>query len=306
MARGGAGGIGWIPYRGRVTVRAAPTSTALAPFVATLGPYDLGAGSVGVHRGLPSSTLSITIPETDPLDIAWVGRPGSRIRLRAVVAGLHLNAAELRQEGCTRGVWLTLRPPGAGALLGVPAAALAGHVVDLADVVPAMAELPERLAACRTWPQRRALVERFLLAGLARHGGRADRHDLRATLAALSGTTRVREAAHLLGCSRRHLSTVVRTGIGVTPKEYQRLVRFENARGLLVAGAGAGETDLAAAAAASGFADQAHFTREWRAMAGCTPAAWLRAEGLGRQAATGAIRSQRCNTATPPGPTMGA
>ncbi|MET9343231.1 AraC family transcriptional regulator [Nonomuraea sp. NPDC003804] len=225
-------------------MRANLMSTALAPFVATLDSYDLGSKPVGVHRGLPSSTVSITIPEEESLEIAWVGRPGPSTRLRAVVAGLHLNAAELRQERCTRGVWLTLRPPGVSALLGVPAAALAGHVIDLADVVPAMADLPERLMACRSWPQRRALVEHSLLAGLARHGERADHYRMRATLAALSSTSRVREAAELLGCSRRHLSSMVRTEFGVTPKEYQRLVRFETARGRLVA-AGAGESALA-------------------------------------------------------------
>ena len=71
----------------------------------------------------------------------------------------------------------------------------------------------------------------------------------------------------------------MRAEFGVTPKEYQRLVRFEAARGRLVAEHRGGAA-LAAVAAASGFADQAHLTREWRAMAGCTPTEWLRAEGL--------------------------
>ncbi|HEX2314289.1 MAG TPA: helix-turn-helix domain-containing protein [Thermomonospora sp.] len=258
------------------------------PFVGTLGAYDLGPGPVGVHRGLPSSTVTITIAEQDPLEIAWVGRPGSRRRSPAVVAGLHLGAAELRQEGCTRGVWLTLSPLGTRVLLGLPASELAGQVAELADVVPAMADLPERLAACRTWPQRRAVVERALLGGLARHGERAGRPELGAVLAALSRTGRVQEAARLLGCSRRHLSSVVRGEFGVTPKEYQRLVRFEGARGRLVAAARAGAAGLAEVAAASGFADQAHLTREWRAMAGCTPTEWLRAEGPAVRAGEGA------------------
>ncbi|WP_308126094.1 helix-turn-helix domain-containing protein [Nonomuraea ceibae] len=272
-------------------------SAALAPFVATLSPYELGPGPAGLHRGLPSSTVSITIPEADALEIAWLGRPASRERFRAVVAGLHLDPAELRQEGGTRGVWLTLSPPGAAALLGVPASALAGQVADLADVAPAMAHLPERLAACRSWPHRRALVEAALIAGLARHRASTGGPGLRATLAALSGTGRVQEAARLLGCSRRHLSATVRAGLGVTPKEYQRLLRFEAARGRLVAAARAGTVSLAAVAAASGFADQAHFTREWRAMAGCAPAEWLRAEGLVPKSSI---------PLPPPGPTMGA
>ncbi|MFG3710382.1 helix-turn-helix domain-containing protein [Micromonospora sp. NPDC049460] len=263
-----------------MTVPADHMSTVLAPFVVTLEAYDLGPGPVGVHRGLPSSTVSITIPQEDSLEIGWIGRPGSRQKLRAVVAGLHLDAAELRQERCTRGVYVTLSPLGASTLLGLPASALAGQVADLADVVPAMADLPERLMACRSWPSRRALVERCLVSGLFRHGERANHDELRATLAVLSEASRVQEAAELLGCSRRHLSSTVRAEFGVTPKEYQRLVRFETARGRLVAAANAGRLSLAAVAAASGFADQAHLTREWRAMAACTPMEWLRAEGL--------------------------
>ncbi|MFG1694463.1 helix-turn-helix domain-containing protein [Nonomuraea sp. NPDC049309] len=78
---------------------------------------------------------------------------------------------------------------------------------------------------------------------------------------------------------RRHLSGTVRAALGVTPKEYQRLVRFEAARGGLVAAARSGGVGLAEVAAPAGFADQAHFTREWHAMAGCTPVEWLRTEG---------------------------
>ncbi|MEV5893503.1 helix-turn-helix domain-containing protein [Nonomuraea fuscirosea] len=253
-------------------------SAALASYVAALSAYDLGPG--GVHRGLPSSTISITIPEADSLEIGWFGRSGSPERFRAVVAGLHLDPAELRQRGSTRGVWLTLSPPAAAALLGVPASALSGQVADLADVAPAMAHLPERLADCRSWPQRRALIEEALLAGLDRNERNTGGRELPATLAALSGTARVQEAARLLGCSRRHLSGTVRGALGVTPKQYQRLLRFEAARGELVAAARDGTAGLATVAAAAGFADQAHLTREWRAMAGCTPTEWLRAEVL--------------------------
>ncbi|MET8862872.1 helix-turn-helix domain-containing protein [Nonomuraea sp. NPDC004580] len=250
---------------------------ALASFVVALSPYELGPSA---HRGLPSSTITVTIPESDAVEIAWLERPEPPRRFSAAVAGLHLDAAELRQRGGTRGVWLTLSPLGAGALLGVPASELSGQIADLADVSPAMAHLPEQLAACRSWPQRRALVENALLTGWARHQRHAEGRDVRAALKALSSTARVEEAAGLLGCSRRHLSGTVRAALGVTPKGYQRLLRFETARGALAAAARTQTISLATIAAESGFADQAHFTREWRAMAGCTPTEWLRTEGL--------------------------
>jgi len=59
---------------------------------------------------------------------------------------------------------------------------------------------------------------------------------------------------------------------------YQRIARFEASRRTLTMSARRGASSLAAVAAASGYADQAHLTREWTSLAGCPPAAWLRAE----------------------------
>ena len=56
------------------------------------------------------------------------------------------------------------------------------------------------------------------------------------------------------------------------------IARFSGSRALLGDAAGNGRVSLAAVAAASGYADQAHLTREWQALAGCTPTTWLRTE----------------------------
>jgi AraC-like DNA-binding protein len=88
----------------------------------------------------------------------------------------------------------------------------------------------------------------------------------------------VGEVAAEVGYSRRRLSSVVRAECGVTPKEWQRIARFSASRARLARQAGRGRVSLAALAAATGYADQAHLTREWRALAGCTPTTWLRTE----------------------------
>ena len=72
--------------------------------------------------------------------------------------------------------------------------------------------------------------------------------------------------------------TLVRDECGVAPKEYQRIARFERSRSVLVHNAARGRADLAGVAAVAGYADQSHLTREWTAMAGCTPTTWLREE----------------------------
>ena len=86
-----------------------------------------------------------------------------------------------------------------------------------------------------------------------------------------------------LGCSRRHLSARFREEIGLTPKAFARILRFQRTVGLLDGGA-----DLAGVALACGFADQPHFTREFRALAGRTPTEFLAArlaQGAGYAAA---------------------
>ena len=55
----------------------------------------------------------------------------------------------------------------------------------------------------------------------------------------------------------------------MTPKEWQRLARFEHSHALVREG-----VPLATVAARCGYADQSHLTREWVALAGCSPTEW--------------------------------
>ena len=69
-----------------------------------------------------------------------------------------------------------------------------------------------------------------------------------------------------VGWSRRRLHERFTGEFGVAPKEAARLHRFDHARRLVDAG-----RDLAAVAFEAGFADQAHLSREWRALTGRAP-----------------------------------
>jgi AraC-like DNA-binding protein len=69
------------------------------------------------------------------------------------------------------------------------------------------------------------------------------------------------------GWSHRHFTEQFRRQVGVAPKTAARLLRFQYAVELLAARTGS----LAEVAAAVGYADQAHFTREFAALAGCLP-----------------------------------
>ena len=76
---------------------------------------------------------------------------------------------------------------------------------------------------------------------------------------------RIDALADALGCSRRHLAKRFAEEVGASPKLAARLIRFEAARARL------GSVPLARLAAEHGFADQAHLSREFRALGGVSP-----------------------------------
>ncbi|MEU7188244.1 AraC family transcriptional regulator [Streptomyces sp. NPDC045369] len=74
------------------------------------------------------------------------------------------------------------------------------------------------------------------------------------------------------GCSRFALYRAFRAEFGLAPSDYQRQLRLRHARALLRSGAAPAD-----AASATGFADQAHFSRWFQRVYGITPGAFRRA-----------------------------
>ncbi|WP_307856038.1 helix-turn-helix domain-containing protein [Nocardioides faecalis] len=256
-----------------------PLPAALRGLLAARVAYDVDMGAPGVHRGLPSTTLTLVLPLDAPLRVSWADRPDSLHEGWTSLSGLSLVQAAIHHDGTQRGIQLALTVAGARALLGMPAGALAAELTDADAVgVTALRELPERLHGLDSTQEQVALVDRVLvdLARGAGSRGTAPRDGMRPEVAvalrALAGGARVGAVAASVGLSRRRLGDLVRAECGVRPKQLHRVSRFASARGLL------GRLPLAEVAARCGFADQAHLTREWTALAGCSPTVWLREE----------------------------
>lgn len=250
-------------------------SGVLRPYVAWMAAYDTDFGAPGIHRGLPGTTVTLVFPVDEPLDVSWAD--GSERRSTwSSLSGLDARPAAIHHTGHQRGVQVALTIAGARALFGTPAAAWRGQLLDLDDLdrrdgTPGVRDLPERLpeADPGSWEE---LVTRELVAALAHYGAPEPRAEVGRALALLSGGAGVRATADEIGYSRRRLGDLVREETGVAPKEFQRLARFERARGLM------GRIPMAEVAQRCGYADQAHLSREWHELAGCTPTTWLREE----------------------------
>ncbi|MDG4797811.1 AraC family transcriptional regulator [Micromonospora sp. WMMD1082] len=221
-------------------------------------PYVIGyAGFQAVldgrlrRRMLPISVTTVIVDFTGRG--SWVTGPRS-------VHGIH-ELAEWRH-----GVAIGLTPAGASALLRVPGPELAGATVDPAALLGRRAiELTDRLGAAPDWPARFALLDELLAAWLPAERA-PDNAVSRAWWRLHRPGRTVGEVATELGISRRGLEQGFRRHVGLSPKTVARVARFQYAVHRL----GRPGTVLSRAVDC-GYADQPHFTREVRAMAGVTP-----------------------------------
>lgn len=265
------------------TVAARP-GAGLAPLVERYVGYRYAGFAPGTHLGLPSRHLTVVISLGAPT--RTVAMPDPRqppAALTALAGGLHTSPAVIAHDGDLFGVQLALTPPGARALLGLPAGEIAGLVLALDDLLgPDAREVVERMSAATTWRARFAALDDVLRRRAARVPGRSAApcpelvHAWRC-LTGSDGTARISEVADEVGWSRRHLGARFAAEYGLTPKEAARVLRFERSRKLVQQ---PGRPSLAAVAVACGYYDQAHLAREWNAIIGRPPSAWLAGEQL--------------------------
>jgi AraC-like DNA-binding protein len=87
-------------------------------------------------------------------------------------------------------------------------------------------------------------------------------------------TSAVNDVVRASGYSHRGLVAIFRRAVGLTPKRYCRVLRFQRVLRRIAADREAAWADIALAA---GYSDQPHFAREFREFTGVTPEAYRRA-----------------------------
>jgi AraC-like DNA-binding protein len=173
-------------------------------------------------------------------------------------------------------VGIRFLPGAAPPWLGVPAAEIVNGRVPLQEFWGTDARrLADRLREARTASRAgdlmlSALASRSPLPSLVDSAARA----VASAFARDEGDrVRLSELTATLGLSERTLRRRCENAFGYGPKTLQRILRFQHFLRLLRRSAA---PRLAELAAASGFADQAHLTREVRRLGGLTPTAFAK------------------------------
>ena len=224
------------------------------------------------HFEPASLVVPLVISFGEPFSIALGRAPRDDDRIATFTAGLSNSHVVIDSFGAAHCLQVNFTPQGAWRFLSLPMHELTDRMVALEDIWGSRSFLiSERLAEARDWDSRFDLVEDLILSRVRRAPSVSPAAWLAyERLVATAGNERIGTIARKLDCSRKHLAEKFHTEIGLRPKAVARIARFNRALSLVRAG---GDL-LADVAAACGYADQAHFGREFRGLAGETPAAW--------------------------------
>lgn len=256
----------------------------LASFVNSFWLCDGYTPAHTVERHLPNGTTQLIFNLRD--DTLRVYDPSGETRVTIVRGPLitgprdEYTMLDTAQQASLLGI--QFKPGGASPFLAAPASELRNRNVPLDALWGAAAhELYERVLTAGTPQARIAVLEEMLLRRLARAGGRSAMPHPAVAFAlrefhALPRTCSVAQVTERVGLSSRHFGRVFGEVVGLTPKAYCRVRRFQAAL------AGIARVDTVPwveIATSCGYYDQAHFIHDFRAFSGLTPSAYLARRG---------------------------
>jgi AraC-like DNA-binding protein len=186
------------------------------------------------------------------------------LMVSGVHAGDHPMPLDVRET-----IVAQLWPGAARAILGIPASSIVGQFLRLDELWGAEArEATERIASQITMEERVRAFSEVLCARVANR--EHDTFVMRAAeaLGRTAAGPHPRTPADLFGYSERHVLRRFREDLGMSPKEFVRIIRLAAVWKDPSAG-------WARNAALHGYYDQAHLIRDCRALLGDTPARFL-------------------------------
>lgn len=242
----------------------------LAPFVNHYWSLKVGGSMPAGERVIPTGSVSLVFHRADPM----ISQAEGRVQPRAFVSGVSMGYEDLTATGALDMLVVVFKPLGSGAFLNVPLDEFRNSNVAVAQTGDIqLRDLSERVLDARSDREAAALIEQFLISRLHRHEGYTFRR-IESALQQINNNpfADVASSADIACLSARQFNRIFSAQVGVRPKEFMRIVRFQRALYTLQLSPA---TNLAQLAAGCGYYDQAHMTREFREFSGYTPLEYI-------------------------------
>lgn len=157
------------------------------------------------------------------------------------------------------------------------------NVAGIVDQLPDIShfgqyDLVNQLLDAPTMEKRAHILSGFFTQRL-HHNAAVDKMADKAWRVLMTSTeeSKVQQLTRMFNLSERQLERKCREHLGLSPKQYLRLTRFEKALNMLQSGKRSGLFDVAYEL---GYADQSHFIREFKQFAGHTPRQYQQTDKL--------------------------
>jgi methylphosphotriester-DNA--protein-cysteine methyltransferase len=246
----------------------------LADFVALLWSFQGRAVPHNKERLLPMGTTELIFNlHENQTRVFAADSTASRELPGSVVSGPHSECFVIDTQEQQSVIGVHFKPGGARPFFAMPATEFHNTHVALADVWgPAADRVRDQLRSASSTRARFRILEQALLARLnsnVRHPA------VEFALRQLSSTDSAQSVADVtarLGFSARHFIQLFSAEVGLTPKLFARVRRFQDVVRHVHQQP---EVDWADVAVACGYYDQAHFINDFRGFSGLTPRDYL-------------------------------
>jgi AraC-like DNA-binding protein len=238
-------------------------------FVDRYWTLEVSGDASAVQRVVPDGRPELILNLGDPFE-AFCGGQWRRQPV-CFLAGQITGPLLLRPSGPAKVVGVRFLPHGAARLFGNPMHELADRFAPVDELVPTLArELRQGgtvAALDETLARRASTMRQDLLTGEAVR-----------RIVDTRGTCDIANLAGGLGVSCRQLERLFLDRVGLTPKRFCRIQRFQN----VFQAIGQTGADWVRVALECGYYDQAHLIRDSKELSGETPAALLAGDELAR------------------------
>jgi AraC-like DNA-binding protein len=252
----------------------------LSQFVELLWLYECGASAHAAERCLPMGSVDLIIDlGADRLRLRDRGDPRNVVEFAdSLLCGAHAQYFVIDTTRPRAIMGVHFKPGGAFPFFQLPMDELANLHLPLEVLWRGKeATLRERLLDAATPAEKFHSLERSLLALLARPEARHSGVGFAlAQLMRAPCAWKMLDLAETIGLSQRRFIRLFSDEVGLTPKAFCRVRRFQQAIGLI---GRARAVDWSTIALACGYYDQAHFIHDFQDFCGLAPTAYLAQRG---------------------------
>lgn len=256
-------------------IQTARPSTFLAPFVKSYWMIEsrMAAGQQHVQRIVPTGLIELSFYLSDKPETS--GRSQS-FPDHSIITGQINRYFDLQISGRLALFSVYFYPHGLATFIDIPAEELHNQTIPMKYLLGgAGKELEDKLATAESFQKRVAIMENFLRKRLTQKKQNPNESRITQSIRMINnskGQVNIDRLASRVCLSRKQFERVFLQQVGISPKQFLKIVRFQNA---LRQKATRQDCSLTELAYDCGYYDQSHMIREFTRLSGKTPGAYF-------------------------------